>query len=49
MTTKAGTMMLRLGYLVEEFEYNSLIVVKIFELGDSLINDTAHSKESLKF
>lgn len=41
--------MLRLGYLVEEFEYNSLIVVKFFEPGNSLINDTAHSKESLKF
>lgn len=42
-------MMLRLGCQIEEFEYDSLVVVNLFELGNSLINDTKHSKEALKF
>lgn len=49
MTTKAGTIMLSLGYLVEKFEYDSLIVINPFELGCSIINDTTHNKEALKF
>lgn len=47
VTTSIETMMLRLGYPIEKFEYNSLIVGNIFELGNSLINDITHSKETL--
>ena len=42
VTTSIETMMLRLEYPIEKFEYNSLIVGNIFELGNSLINYITH-------
>lgn len=35
VTTSIESMMLRLGYPIENFEYNSLIVENLFELGSS--------------